>query len=652
MKKAKIFLLFLLISMITFAVKEVRPGEKPLLNDDFYTNVNYQYLKTAEIPKGYSETGNLSELELNAEKNLKEIIKNLQKNKNNLKSDSDDRKVVDFYNMALDFKTRDELGYKPIKKYLDQIEEAKNVKQLNTFMIDNFAKGYGFLYPIEVDQDQKNSEKMILYVGEPEFGLEKPYYENNGEYYKNIRKAYKQLIEEFFILSGYSKKIAKEKTTLVYNFQKEIAGIKAPKEQDSDFEAKYNVYTLTQLDKETDNLSYSKLFEKYGIKPEKIVVSEPKVLEFINKFFTNANLPTLKAYIEFQLIAQNSDLLSKNFLKARAKFSEAVNGVYDLRSNEDLAFDLTDAQLGELLGKLYVAQYFTSETKNSAISMVKEIINKYKTRINNSDWLSKNTKKEAIKKLDTMTIKIGYPDKWEDYSNFKIKDNLVNTIDEYSELETMKEIAKLNKAPDKNEWEMTPQTVNAYYNPLNNEIVFTAAILQAPLFSPKNSEEENLGGIGTVIGHEISHAFDDSGAQFDEKGNIKDWWTESDYEKFQKKVKKAADEFSKLEVYPGYFTNGDISTGEILADLGGITVAVNIAKDKSLNLDKLFRSYANTWRGVATKENLISGITDEHPNGKFRVNNIINQLDEYHDTYKTKPGDKMYVAPEDRLRVW
>lgn len=325
-------------------------------------------------------------------------------------------------------------------------------------------------------------------------------------------------------------------------------------------------------------------------------------------------------------------------------------------TDEEQAFQLTTAQFKDLIGKIYVEKYFNPDTKKEITGMVKDVLAAYKKEIGNA-WLNAKTKENAYKKIDNMVIKVGYPDKWENYSSIIVKPysqggNIVQTINSITAEEVKKNIAKFNEATDRTEWVLTPQIANAYYNASNNEIVFTAAILQAPLYSANATEAQNLGAVGAVIGHEISHAFDSSGAQFDYKGNLNNWWTKADYKAFQKRVQKAAKTFSKYEVVPGYYVNGEISTGEILADLGGLTIVTEIAKEKHLDLKEVYESYARVWAGIGTKENAIDNITDEHPYNKYRVNSIVNMLPEFYEVFNVKKTDKMYVAPKDRLTLW
>lgn len=632
--------------------------EKPRLEDDFYSFINYDYLKETELPEGYASMDNMTAISLETEDKLKGIIKDLDANYDKLEEGSEEKKLIDFYRMAADFSKRDELGLAPIQELLDSIKSAKSLDDLNQIMVARVTDGYSFLVRTDISQDLKDSTKNILFVGEPKEGLEQNYYKGKDEFSEKVRKAYKTYLLDSFKLMGYSDKEAQAKADAVYDFEKAlIANNKTPEER-MDFNVLYNEMSFDELYGLASNLPYAQIFQKLDLeKADKLVVTEPEAVATVNKLYVEDNLETIKSFMEMKVLRYNSANLSKDVLKVGAKYLAVYSGVEHLDDDEKQAFQLTDANFGELLGKLYVEKYFSPETKADILGISQEIVDTYKERLKTVDWLTDATKEKAIKKLDTLTLKIGYPDKWTDYSEIDVVPyadggNLVEAAEEIKESKVAEKVASLNQAPDKAVWAMTPQTLNAYYNPQINEIVFTAAILQEPFYSPKATRAENIGGIGSVIGHEISHALDSGGSQFDELGNLKNWWTEEDLVKFQGKVKQAADIYSKLEVADGHFVNGEISTGEIMADLGGLTVALDIAKKENLNLKEVFESYAKAWRGVNTKDALISNLTDEHPPHKFRINNIVNLMDDFYTEYGIKEGDAMYVAPEDRLKVW
>lgn len=633
-------------------------AEAPTPKSDFYGYVNSKWLSETKIPKDSSSINNFFQLEEKTTDSIQAMLKELNDNYGTLAEGSDEKKLIDFYNMAKDFKTRDEQGVTPIKPLLDKIRVAKNVKELNKFVFQLMQEDINTVFDLTVDQDTKDSTNNILYFDSPIIGMSKSQLEKTDDFSVKNQAAYKEFMKELFILSGIDEKEAEKKAELVYNFEKEIAASQLSEEEQKNVDSLYNLTDWDKLKKFAPNLPLmeaAKLLKMDGAK--KIVCLQPNALKKANELYTDENIETLKSFIEIRYLNKHKTHLSKAFIEANEKFNAVSSGVYNVKPDEKLAFELLDEIFSNLIGKVYVEKNFMSTAKADVIEMVNDVKNIYVKRIKALDWMTEKTKNEALKKLDTMAIKIGYPDKWEDYSMVNIKTfenggNIVSNIAEVRNIRLDETAKKLNIPPNKMEWSLGPQVVNAYYNPLNNEIVFPAAILQPPFYNPKASKEDNLGGIGAVIGHEISHAFDAKGAQFDEKGNVKNWWQDEDYKKFQEKVQKAADAYSKLEVVPGYFVNGEISTGEILADLGGVTVIIDIANEKGYDTKKIFEAYAKVWRELKTNERFISDLEDPHPPGKFRVNNIVNQIEQFYKDFDVKEGDPMYVKPEDRLTIW
>ena len=388
-----------------------------------------------------------------------------------------------------------------------------------------------------------------------------------------------------------------------------------------------------------------------------MVVTDPEGLKKVSELYQEKHLEALKALLQYRVIAHYSDYLSEDLIAAKAQYEGVANGAVDIPTTDVLAQSAVEENFSDMVGKVYVKNHFSEKSKADIQAMVQEIKQTYAERIKAVQWMSEETKMQALKKLDTMVVKIGYPDQWRDYSNYSIQPkeeggSIVSAVEMIKTQELQEEVAQLKQPFDKSQFGMPAHMVNAYYSPGSNEIVFPAGILQAPFYDPNASPEENLGGIGAVIGHEISHAFDKSGSQFDEKGNLVNWWKPEDLEKFDKKVQQAADIYSKLEVAPGYYVNGEISTGEIMADLGGLTVAIDLAQKKGYDTKKVFESYGKVWREVTTQEFAIANISDEHPPAKYRVNNIVNQIDQFYKDFDVKEGDPMYVKPEERLRVW
>lgn len=640
------------------APKAMPVGPKPRLQDDFYTYVNYDYLTTTKLSADKPEINNMTRLNDQSKDTIKGIFKDLKANYASLPAGSVQKQVADFHAMAIDFEARDKLGFAPIQPYLDRIRQARSIAELNEAMRAYFLLNYTPMVSLGVAQDFKNSDMNILYITQPEIGLNKRYLLGKDEYSAKIRAAYTTFIEDLFALSGHERTEAARKAKSVVQLETTLASTMLTDEEELDRSKTYHPMSLAQVAKLTNNLPHLAILKDTGlIKAKKIVVTQPLAVKKANAMMTAKHLDALKSQMELEVIRHHGMHLSKDVIKATTKYASAYTGVDHLETDEELAYAITDKSFGDMLGKVYVEKTFPAQTKADVIAMVEKIRDTYSRRIAALDWLSPATKASAQKKLDTLVIKIGYPDKWKEYPGLAIKPyaeggNLVQAVQAVEAIDVKRNIAELNQAPDRSTWSMTPQTVNAYYNPLNNEIVFPAAILQAPFYSANASFADNLGGIGAVIGHEISHAFDISGSQFDEKGNLNNWWTQQDLAKFQQKTKQAADIYSAIEVAPGHHINGEISTGEIMADLGGLSVALDIARQEGVSTRDVMKSYAKVWRNVGTEEALLAGLTDEHPPGKYRVNNIVNLMDEFYTDFDVQPSDKMYVAPKDRLKVW
>lgn len=658
-KKIAIVLALVVLAGAGYFMTTSNGEAKATPQSDFYSYVNAKWLEETKLTEDKSFVGNFVELQEETTDNVKAMLEALNKDYANLKEGSDEKKLIDFYNMALDFKTRDDQGFEPIAKQLEAIRKVDSLEEFNQLSVklakdDDLSK----IIQIGVAPDRKDSSNSILYIEAPGLSFSKVYLEGKDDYSKKEIVARKQFMTEAFKLSGDSEERAKEKVELIYNLEKKQAEATLSKEEESNHEAQYNVMTWEEIKALAPKLPYYEVAQILGLdNANKIVITQPKAVTKTNELFTEENLEAFKAQLEYELISTNSSYLSKDLINAVARYLEAITGGKADKTDEDLAFEVTEENFSDLLGKVYVEKYFPESSKDELKKMVEEIKAAYKTHLEAVEWMSEETKAKAIKKLDTLVVKIGYPDKWEDYSKVTIKTfdeggNLVENIQNMKRSKIDKHLESLNQAPDRSVWAQTPHTVNAYYNPVFNEIVFPAAILQAPFYDPQASFEENLGGIGVVIAHEVSHAFDNSGAQFDEKGNLANWWKEEEYKNFQETVKKAADMYSKLEVLPGYFVNGEISTGEIAADLGGLTIAIDIAKEKGLDTKKVFESYAQVWREKKTDEQMIADITDEHPPGKYRVNYIVNQLEQFYTDFDVKEGDPMYLKPEERLKIW
>ena len=654
MKKMFIFL-FIGLSMSLFS-KETKIREQ----DDFYESVNYNWLKESKIPKGYSSWNNFNILDKKVSDDLRGIVEEYLSKRAALTDGTNEQKLVDFYTTTLDYKNRDADGTKPIKNLLDEVNKISSKKDITKLMIYLFNNNSEVFLSTDIGPDFKDSSTNILYFDSIRLGMpDRDYYLEDTEQSKTIQAAYMVFLKKMFILDGYSEAEAAEKSENVYNFEKELAASMLKREELRDTERLYNPYTVAQLEKSYPNINWREFLAGTKlIKAKKIVLTEPEYVKALNKQIDSVDIKVIKDYLESVILRESSNYLTRDFEKTAFEYSKVFSGIDEMLPDNERAFDLLNDSLGEPLGKIYVEKYFSEEAKQDVKGMVEKIISVYEGRIEKLDWMSADTKKKAVKKLETMTIKVGYPDKWEDYSKISIKTyekggSLYYNLNNIASFEREKSIKELNGKVDKSEWGMTPQTINAYYNPTANEIVFPAAILQDPFYKYGDSKAKNYGGIGAVIGHEISHAFDDQGSKFDEKGNLKNWWTKEDEKNYKQKTEALAKQYS------GYIVgnkniNGNLTLGENIADLGGVTVALEITeKEAPDDLKEFFYSYGVIWRNLITKER--AGYLmkiDPHSPGRYRVNGVLINLDEFYKVYNVTENDKMYKKPEDRIRIW
>ena len=625
---------------------------------DFHSYINADWLRETKLGQGQSQIDNLGQLTEKTQEAVQEMIDQLDIDYSKLKEGSDEKKLIDFYRLAADFESRNRLGLEPVKPYLDEIQKATNMAELNQVLISLYGKNIRNVINLSVTQDIMDSNKNSLYLDPHKLSFPKENYEGTDDFSLKNQKAFKAYLEKVFTMAGASSKEAANKAEKVFELEKELAAAQLPQEKAKDIQAAYNPQSWDEVKALAPNLPITELAANLGVQEAPfVVVTDPEALKKASDVYQEKNLEALKALLQYRVIAHYSDYLSEDLIEAKAQYEGVANGAVDVPKTDVLAQSAVEENFSDMVGKVYVKNHFSEESKADIQAMVQEIKQTYAERIKAVQWMSEETKMQALKKLDTMVVKIGYPDKWRDYSNYTIQPkeeggSIVSAVEMIKTQELQEEMAQLKKPFDKSQFGMPAHMVNAYYSPGSNEIVFPAGILQAPFYDPKASPEENLGGIGAVIGHEISHAFDKSGSQFDEKGNLVNWWKPEDLEKFNKKVQQAADIYSKLEVAPGYYVNGEISTGEVMADLGGLTVAVDIAQKKGYDTKKVFESYGKVWREVTTQEFAIANISDEHPPAKYRVNNIVNQIDQFYKDFDVKEGDPMYVKPEERLRVW
>lgn len=635
------------------------------LQDDFYNAINKEWLSNAKLQEGCISYGTFEEVSGRVNNDIYNIILDIGKNKDNYDNNSDEIKIFNLYNNYLNMEKRNELGINPVEKYMKKVSDLESISDIKEILWDSEFSYFQGLVNLGVGPDYKDSSKNILYIGRNTLGLGNSfYYRDNRGKNKDIQKVYIDYLTKLHMLYGENEEEAVKNAENFYNIEKDISlYIPSYEEEAKDenrIQKSYNVYTIKQLEKNVPNIGFDKLLSKLQIKKtDKVIVEDPKLLNMINSLMIEENTDKIKKFLKTSVLLSTDDLLTNEHREAGNKLRKIFYGVDAIEFNEGCGIKFVNEKLNELVSKIYVNKYFDKASKIDVENISKEIIENFENRLVNISWMSKATKDKALDKLKNINVKIGYPDKWNDFSDIKISSydeggTLVENVINIYNSQSKREFSKLNKPVDKSEWNMGPCSVNAYYNALNNEIVFPAGILQQPFYDKNASKEKNLGGIGVIIGHELTHAFDNTGAQFDESGKLKDWWSASDYKEFTSRSKKVIDYYSNLKTNEGKSIDGFLTVGENISDLGGIACVLDIAKKiENPNLKELFENYATIWREISTKElreYLLNN--DPHAPKKIRVNAVLSQFEEFYKTYNIKEGDKMYVNPQDRVGIW
>ncbi|MFW2489760.1 M13 family metallopeptidase [Clostridium chromiireducens] len=642
---------------------EVTASSSLRLQDDFYAAINKQWLSTAKIETGKSSNSTFMETEKALTEQKKQIINDLLANEKNYSENSDEKKIINLYKNALNMDARNKDGIEPIKKMINEINSIKSIKDISNLSYESEIGNT--LLQLGCDTDLKEVTKRALYVAPTYLSLG-----NSDEYLKPTENStrVKGLVENYYIkiltLSGYTEEQAKEKVDNTFKLEgmvaQAITGREENSKNDNAIDEKYNVYTIDQLDALAPNLNIKTIFKNNKVdNAKKIILTEPRWLKALNEMYTEKNLPMIKDYLEIINICSAAPYLGEAFEKPATEFLNSISGSQGEIPREEKAINSVNSLLGEPFGRLYVNKYVSEKVKNDVTDMTKEIIYTYKDRINKLDWMSGETKKKAIEKLDKLSIQIAYPDKWEDYSKLQIRSyeeggSLWENIENLVKFEREKAIRELNEPVDKTKFVLPPQTVNACYNPTTNTITVPAGILQNEFYDVNASKEKNLGSIGAIIGHEISHAFDNTGAKFDADGNLNNWWTQEDYSKFEEKVKKVRAFYNQVKLDDGKNVNGDLTVGENIADIGGMACVLDIlSKMQKPDYKAFFEGNAAMWREIETKEEEDSSLQyNVHAPNKVRNNITITQFDKFYETYGIKQGDKMYIKPEDRVQIW
>lgn len=639
---------------------------------DFYTHVNKGWMEAHPLTAEYARYGQFNILNDSSETRVRDLIQHLGDSKP--ENGTVAHKVWTVYSQAMDTTRRNAEGAQPILADLKKIEDTphEGMEDLFLWMHGNYASPFFGAGPME---DLSNSNVYAMYVSGGGMGLgDRDYYLKDDERNTQVRNAYKKLIADQMQNAGYSAADAQRIVSNVMKIETALADSAKTREESRNIPAMYNPRTFAQLKENYPSVNWDRFFiETMGIQsPDTIIVTDPKSVSQANKLMASLSDREVKDYYLWKYVSQASSQLSDNFTNANFEFSKVMSGVQELRPLWKRALDATEGALGEAVGELYVEKYFPASSKEYMLGLVENLRTALGKHIDNLDWMSDSTKARAHEKLAAFTVKIGYPDKWKDYSSMEIDPKLSYYENMHNvSMWHQKEIySKWGKPVDRTEWGMTPQTVNAYYNPLANEIVFPAAILQAPFFDPNASDAENYGGIGVVIGHEMTHGFDDQGRNFDAKGNMVNWWTEADAQAFEAKTKGLIAQFDEVEVLPSVHANGQYTLGENIADQGGLRIAMTAfldsQKKKGVDIKSeeakidgftpeqvFYMNYANLWAGNIRDEEIRSLTTgDVHSLGKNRVNVTLRNIAPFFEAFGITEGQPMFRPESERVVIW
>ena len=648
-----------------FDVRDMDAAVRP--QDDFFHFAGGGWLKRNKIPENESRWGTFMMLRVEAEKNLKKIVEDLLSSKNPKKG-SPEQLVGDLYRSGMDLKTRNALGTKPISPLRERIQAVKDTKGLIALLAYLHRLGIGVPWDAGVDQDSKNSVRYALHLVQGGLGMpDRDYYLKDEPEFLRVRKAYVDHMLRIFGLLGYGKEEALLRAETVMRVETALARVSMNKVDSRDAEKTYHKMSIGELQDHAPQIVWRSFFKDAGVPAVPyVIVMQPQFLKAAAKMLITMPLPAWKVYLEWQVAGDASGFLSDSFAKANFAYAQVLMGAKKMKPLWRRVLSVVNGSLGEPLGKIYVERYFDEKKKHKMDELVSDLFNAYEARIKRLDWMSTATKRKAREKLRLMARKIGYPRKWKSYAGLEIRSNeYFGNVLRIAQFEYKRQMKKLTrKTVDRDEWLMYPQTVNAYFLPNMNEIVFPAAILQPPFFDFNADDAFNYGSIGAVIGHEMTHGFDDQGAKFDGKGNMKDWWTAADKRKFEQKGKMLVAQYNEFVVADGVHVNGKLTLGENMADLGGVLIAFDAYQR---HLEKTGRKDI---AGFTPEQRFFLGCTlfdrelsrpefakmqvlnDPHSPCIFRINGPLAHIDEFYDAWGVEPGDNMYRAPKTRARIW
>src|SRR5215831_7733816 len=637
--------------------RSVRP------QDDFYRFVNGAWLKKTEIPADRSNYGVFSVLDDLSEQRVREIVEGAASTKN---TDPDTQKVGDFYASFMDEATVESLGLKPLAGELARIDAIRTPRDLAVAIGRMQRIGVSQPFAFFVNIDRKNSSQYMSYIGQRGISMpDRDYYLSDDPKMQATREKFHSYVRDLLDAAG-SNAAALEADHIVA-LEKRLAQAQWTRVQSRDAEKTYNKYTLASAQDLIPGFDWRAFFEGAAApNVDVLVASQPSFFNALGPTLKDVPLSQWREYLRFQLIDAYAQYLPKRFVDLRFEFNGRVlSGIAELQPRWKRGVRAVDASIGELTGKIYVAKYFPPEAKARASQLVANLRKAYSEGIDSLEWMSAETKQQAHAKLAKFTPKIGYPDKWKDWSKLEVRrDDLVGNVMRATTVESDRNIAKLGKPVDHSEWRMTPQTVNAYYFPPANEIVFPAAILQPPFFDPSADDAVNYGAIGSVIGHEMSHGFDDQGRHYDGDGNLSNWWTDSDDKEFRGRAAQLAKEYSSFSPLPELSVNGELTLGENIGDLGGVAMSYRAYKlslggkgapvlDRYTGDQRFFLGYGQIWaRKTRDDEVRRRLLTDPHSPSEYRVNGVVVNQPAFYSAFSLKPGDKLYRDPKDRVKIW
>lgn len=646
--------------------------ESMRVQDDFFMHVNGNWVKHTEIPGDQGSWGAFNELRENNNKVVLEVLESAATS-NKYDANSDQKKAANFYAVGMDSTAAEKAGLTPLDPFFSKIDAISNKDELVNYLAYEETYGGGSFFGFAIFPNVKNSNVKAAYLAQDGLGLpDSDYYSKTDEKSIDIQNKYKGYISNILTIKGQTPEAAKANAEKIYQLEADLASASMNSTESRNLQAQYNPYKKEDLSQLAPSIDWNSYFKTMGIDDlDTLIVMQPKFIQKMEEVIKTNDVELWKNYLTYKIMSNYAGYLNSEMVQTSFDFyGKELSGTSEMRDRWKRVLGATNRYVGEAIGKLYVDAVFPPEAKETAKEMVSNILSAMKNRIQNLEWMTEETKVKAQEKLASFTVKIGYPDKWKDYSSLDIK--TVENGGSYAgnamaakNWNFRDEVAKLHEPVDKTEWGMNPQTVNAYYNPLANEIVFPAAILQPPFFDFNADAPVNYGGIGAVIGHEISHGFDDQGSQFDASGNMVNWWTETDLKQFQERGEKLIAQFDAIEALPGVHVNGKLTLGENIGDLGGVNLAWDAlqayfkANGKTETIDGLtpeerfFMSWGTIWRTKYRDEALRSQInTNPHAPGMYRANEPLRNVDAFYEVFKIQENDSMYIAKEDRVSIW